>query len=71
MHHPRRYVHEALERYIDTSTLLHGKTYPNAEVAQNIAQHMVPNRNRSKSFRVFVEGLRACVGEDSVSVRGH
>ena len=33
-------------------------------IAQNIAQHMVPSRNRSKSFQVFVEGLKACVGEE-------
>lgn len=33
-------------------------------VAQNIAPHMVPNRNRSKSFQVFVDGLKACVGEE-------
>ena len=36
---------------------------PKIEVAQKIAQHMDPNRNRSKSFQVFVEGLKACVGE--------
>ena len=35
-------------------------------VAQNIAQHMEPSRNRSKSFQVFVEGLKACVGEESL-----
>lgn len=33
-------------------------------VAQNIAQHMEPNRNRSKSFQVFIDGLKACVGEE-------
>ena len=33
-------------------------------VAQNIAQYMEPDRNRSKSFQVFVEGLKACVGEE-------
>ena len=31
-------------------------------VAQNIAQYMEPSRNRSRSFQVFVEGLKACVG---------
>ena len=36
------------------------------EVAQNIAQHMEPSRNRSKSFQVFIEGLKACVGEESL-----
>ena len=33
-------------------------------VAQNIAQHMEPSRNISKSFQVFVDGLKACVGEE-------
>ena len=36
------------------------------EIAQNIAPYMEPNRNRSKSFQVFVEGLKACVGEESL-----
>lgn len=36
---------------------------PKAIVAQNVAPHMEPNRNRSRSFQVFVEGLKACVGE--------
>ena len=36
---------------------------PKTAVAQNIAQHMEPSRNRSRSFQVFVEGLKACVGE--------
>ncbi len=40
------------------------KRIPKPTVAQNIAQHMEPNRNRSKSFQVFVEGLKACVGEE-------
>ncbi len=35
-------------------------------VAQNIAQYMDPSKNRSKSFQVFVEGLRACIGEDNL-----
>ncbi len=34
---------------------------PKIEVADRIAQHMVPDRNRSPSFRVFVEGLRSLV----------
>ena len=40
------------------------KRIPKPTVAQNIAQHMEPSRNRSKSFQVFVEGLKACVGEE-------
>ena len=56
-------TYEALER------LLIQKKYYRERIskptaAQNIAQHMVPSRNRSKSFQVFVEGLKACVGED-------
>ena len=39
---------------------------PKTTVAQRIAQHMEPNRNRSKSFQVFVEGLKACVGKESL-----
>lgn len=39
---------------------------PKTTVAQRIAQHMEPNRNRSKSFQVFIEGLKACVGEESL-----
>lgn len=54
---------EALER------LLKGY-YPNflpkGVVAQNVAPHMEPSRNRSRSFQVFVEGLKACVGEDNL-----
>ena len=37
---------------------------PKTTVAQRISQHMEPSRNRSKSFQMFVEGLRACVGEE-------
>ncbi len=39
---------------------------PKTTVAQRIAEHMEPSRNRSKSFQVFVEGLKACVGEESL-----
>ncbi len=35
-------------------------------VAHEIAQYMEPGRNRSKSFQVFVEGLKVCVGEKSL-----
>ncbi len=34
---------------------------PKIEVAQRIANHMQPDRNRSRSFRVFREGLSACL----------
>ena len=52
---------EALERLLIQAHYYTGKL-PKTEVAQNIAQHMEPSRNRSKSFQVFVEGLKACVG---------
>ena len=42
------------------------KWLPKTVVAQNIARHMEPNQNRSKSFQVFVEGLEACVGLGSL-----
>ncbi len=42
------------------------KRLPKTKVARNIAQHMEPCRNRSRSFQVFVEGLKACVGESGL-----
>ena len=56
-------THEALERILKLANYYKGNV-PKREVAQNIAQHMVPSRNRSKSFQVFVEGIKACVGEE-------
>ena len=56
-------THEALERILKLANYYKGNV-PKREVAQNIAQHMEPNRNRSRSFQVFVEGLKACVGEE-------
>ena len=41
---------------------------PKIEVARKIAPHMDPNRNKSKSFQVFVEGLKACVGESGFKI---
>lgn len=41
------------------------KWLPKVEVAQNISVHMEPSRNSSRSFQVFVEGIKACVGEDN------
>ena len=40
----------------------HPKRFPKTKVARKIAKHMDPCRNRSRSFQVFVEGLKACVG---------
>jgi hypothetical protein len=35
---------------------------PKIEVARNVAQHMNPDRNQSRSFQVFRDGLRSLVG---------
>ena len=56
-------TYEALERLLIEKNY-YTKRISKPTVAQNIAQHMVPSRNRSKSFQVFVEGLKACVGEE-------
>ena len=56
-------THEALERILKRANYYKGNV-PKREVAQNIAQHMEPNRNKSRSFQVFVDGLKACVGEE-------
>ena len=53
-------THEALRRVLD---YYYPQWLPKTTVAQNIAPHMEPCRNRSRSFQVFVEGLKACVGE--------
>ena len=54
---------EALERLLER---YHRDFLPKRVVAQKIAPHMEPGRNRSRSFQVFVEGLEACVGEDNL-----
>ena len=56
-------TYEALEHLLIQKNYYRGRI-PKPTVAQNIAQHMEPSRNRSKSFQVFVEGLKACVGEE-------
>ena len=53
-------THEALGRLLKQ---YYPKWLPKTKVARNIAQHMEPSRNQSKSFQVFVEGLKACVGQ--------
>ena len=56
---------EALERLLKQKNYYMPKErLRKPEIAQNIAQHMEPSRNRSKSFQVFLEGLKACVGEE-------
>lgn len=56
-------TYEALERLLVERNYYSDKL-PKTEVARDIAPHMEPNRNRSKSFKVFLEGLKACVGEE-------
>ena len=56
---------KVLERLLIQINYYKGRL-PKVTVAQNIAPHMEPSRNRSKSFQVFLEGLRACVGEESL-----
>ena len=59
---------EALERLLKQKNYYTPKErLRKPEIAQNIAPHMEPNRNKSKSFQVFVEGLKACVGEESLA----
>ncbi len=54
---------EALEHLLIQKNYYRGRI-SKPTVAQNIAQHMVPSRNRSKSFQVFLEGIKACVGKE-------
>ncbi len=54
---------EALERLLKR---YYPKWLRKIKVAQNIALHMEPSRNRSRSFQVFIEGLKACAGEDNL-----
>ena len=55
-------TYEALERLLIRNRYYTGKL-PKTEVARNIAQYMEPSRNRSRSFQVFVEGIKACIGQ--------
>jgi len=47
---------EALERVLQTAGYYLGGL-PKIEVARNVSQYMEPERNRSRSFQVFKEGL--------------
>ena len=58
-------TYEALERLLRRLNY-HRERLPKIALAQNIAPHIEPSRNRSKSFQVFVDGLKACVGEDGL-----
>lgn len=51
---------EALERTLQSAGY-YPTGMPKREVAQNVAAHMLPDRNRSASFRIFREGLRHMV----------
>ena len=55
-------TYEALEHLLLQKNYYRGRI-PKSTVAQNIARHMEPDRNKSRSFQVFVEGLKACVGK--------
>ena len=60
-------THETLRKLLVDNNY-YKKRIPKVAVAQNIAQHMDPNRNRSKSFNVFVEGIKACVGAENLNI---
>ena len=51
---------EALERVLKRAGY-YGAGMPKVEVARNVARHMVIDRNRSHSFKVFCDGLKAVV----------
>ena len=57
-------THEALEHLL--RRLNYRERLSKTNRARKIAQHMEPSRNRSKSFQVFVEGLKACVGQSGL-----
>lgn len=51
---------EALERVLQRAGY-YSAGMPKVEVARRVAAHMIPDRNRSHSFKVFCEGLRELV----------
>ena len=56
-------TYEALEYLLMQKDYYKGRI-SKPTVAQKIAEHMEPSRNNSKSFQVFLEGIKACVGEE-------
>ncbi len=40
-------------------------TYPEIAVARAVSKHMVPERNRSRSFQIFASGIAALVRDDA------
>ncbi len=51
---------EALERVLQGAGYYPGRM-PKIEVARKVSACMEPNRNRSKSFRVFLDGINAII----------
>lgn len=51
---------EALHRFLKRHGYYPG-TYPKIEAARRIAENMATSANRTSSFRVFREGLEACL----------
>ncbi len=49
---------EALERILSSKGYYKKGFMPKTEVARNIAPHLDPDLNSSKSFHVFIDGLR-------------
>ena len=58
-------THEALARLLKR---YYPKWLPKTKVAADIAANMEPNLNRSKSFQVFIEGVKACIGESGFKI---
>lgn len=53
---------EALHRELQKARYC-GRIFPKIEVARTIAQHMKPNANRSRSFKVFWDGIEALLAQ--------
>jgi len=51
---------ERLHRFLKRNGI-YRKSYPKIEAARKIAKHMEPDRNRSRSFQSFVQGVEACL----------
>ncbi len=51
---------ERLHRFLKRHGI-YRKSYPKIEAARQIAKHMEPGRNRSRSFKSFLQGVEACL----------
>jgi hypothetical protein len=40
---------------------IYRNSFPKIDAARNIAKHMEPDRNRSRSFQCFLQGVEACL----------